>query len=102
VRTSNGVDRPADLEQLAREAAAAICKEIKCERIRQAWRASHLVRSAGRRRLSSGQRADPQPLRQRKYGAPSVKVGKGRRFHRSDLDAWIRAGGVLAFKRAEG
>jgi excisionase family DNA binding protein len=33
---------------------------------------------------------------------PSVKIGKGRRFHRSDLDAWIRAGGVLAFKRAEG
>jgi excisionase family DNA binding protein len=22
---------------------------------------------------------------------PSVKVGNGRRFHRSDLDAWIRA-----------
>ena len=29
MRTSNGADRPADLEQLAREAAAAICKEIK-------------------------------------------------------------------------
>jgi len=33
---------------------------------------------------------------------PSVKVGNGRRFHRSDLDAWIRAGGILAFKKAEG
>jgi excisionase family DNA binding protein len=32
---------------------------------------------------------------------PSVKIGKGRRFHRGDLDAWIRVGGVLAFKRAE-
>jgi hypothetical protein len=31
-----------------------------------------------------------------------VKVGNGRRFHRSDLDAWIRAGGILAFKKAEG
>jgi hypothetical protein len=30
---------------------------------------------------------------------PSVKVGNGRR---SDLDAWIRAGGILAFKKAEG
>ena len=34
--------------------------------------------------------------------SPSVKVGNGRRFHRSDLDAWIRAGGILAFKKAEG
>jgi len=33
---------------------------------------------------------------------PSVKVGNGRRFHRSDLDAWIRVGGILAFKKAEG
>ena len=33
---------------------------------------------------------------------PSVKVSNGRRFHRSDLDAWIRAGGILAFKKAEG
>jgi hypothetical protein len=33
---------------------------------------------------------------------PSVKVGNSRRFHRSDLDAWIRAGGILAFKKAEG
>jgi excisionase family DNA binding protein len=33
---------------------------------------------------------------------PSVKVGNGRRFHRSDLDAWIRAGGILAFKKAQG
>jgi hypothetical protein len=32
---------------------------------------------------------------------PSVKVGNGRRFHRNDLDAWVRAGGVLAFKKAE-
>jgi len=31
-----------------------------------------------------------------------VKVGNGRRFHRSDLDAWIRVGGILAFKKAEG
>jgi hypothetical protein len=33
---------------------------------------------------------------------PSVKVGNGRCFPRSDLDAWIRAGGILAFKKAEG
>src|ERR1700730_4241183 len=29
----------------------------------------------------------------------SVKVGNGRRFHRSDLDAWIRAGGIFASRR---
>jgi hypothetical protein len=32
----------------------------------------------------------------------SVKVGNGRRFHRSDLDTWIRAGGIFAFKKVEG
>ena len=40
--------------------------------------------------------------------APAMRIAfngvreAGRRFHRSDLDAWIRAGGILAFKRAEG
>jgi hypothetical protein len=33
---------------------------------------------------------------------PSVKGGNGRRFRRSDLDAWISAGGILAFKKVEG
>jgi hypothetical protein len=31
-----------------------------------------------------------------------VKVGNGRRFHRNDLDAWIKAGGILAFKDRAG
>ncbi len=26
----------------------------------------------------------------------SVKISAGRRFHRDDLDAWVRAGGVFA------
>lgn len=29
----------------------------------------------------------------------SVKIGGGRRFHRDALDAWIRAGGTLAFNK---
>ncbi len=29
----------------------------------------------------------------------SVKVGSGRRFHRNDLDAWIRIGRIFALRR---
>jgi excisionase family DNA binding protein len=101
VRTSNGAGRPADLEQLAREAAAAICKEINAREFAKlgeprTWfdlqgAAAYLVVSE--QTLSRYVKENTAP--------PSVKIGKGRRFHRSDLDAWIRAGGILAFKRAE-
>ena len=102
MRNSNGADRPADLEKLAREAAAAICKEISagefaklgeprtCFNLQGA--AAYLVVSE--QTLSGYVKENTAP--------PSVKIGNGRRFHRSDLDAWIRAGGILAFKRGEG
>jgi hypothetical protein len=45
----------------------------------------------------SNKRTDAQPLRQRTNSTGKCEVGNGRRFHRNDLDAWIRAGGVLAF-----
>jgi hypothetical protein len=41
-------------------------------------------------------------MSKKKRRPPSVKVGNGRRFNRNDLDAWVRAGGILAFKKAEG
>lgn len=31
----------------------------------------------------------------------SVKIGGGRRYNVADLDAWVRAGGILAFQRSE-
>jgi excisionase family DNA binding protein len=69
----------------------------QCEGVRQARRASHLQGAAylavSEQTLSRYVKENTAP--------PSVKIGKGRRFHRSDLDAWIRAGGILAFKRAE-
>src|SRR5580700_8704986 len=69
VRNSDGANRLANLEHLAREAAAVVCKELNAG-VRQTWRTSHLVRPARRRRLSGAQRADAQPLCQRKHGAP--------------------------------
>lgn len=102
MRTSNGANRRADLEQLAREAAAAICKELNAREFAKlgeprTWfdlqgAAAYLVVSE--QTLSRYVKENTAP--------PSVKVGNGRRFHRNDLDAWIRSGGVLAFKKAEG
>jgi excisionase family DNA binding protein len=102
VRTSNTNSRLSDFEQLAREAAAAVCKEFSAKefaklREPRTWfdlqgAAAYLVVSE--QTLSRYVKEHTAP--------PSVKVGNGRRFHRSDLDAWIRAGGILAFKKAEG
>src|ERR1039457_577848 len=102
VRTSNGVNRPADLEQLAREAAAAICKEINAREFAKlgeprTWfdlQGAAAYLAVSEQTLSRYVKENTAP--------PSVKIGNGRRFHRSDLDAWIRAGGILAFKKAEG
>src|ERR1700730_14936451 len=93
--------RFSDFERLAREAAVAVCKEFNAKEFAKlgeprTWfdlqgAAAYLVVSE--QTLSRYVKEQTAP--------PSVKVGNGRRFHRSDLDAWIRAGGIFAFKRAE-
>ena len=94
VRTSNNANRLADFEQLAREAAAVICKELNAREFAKlgeprTW--FDLQGAAAYLALSRYVKEKTAP--------PSVKVGNGRRFHRNDLDAWVRAGGILVSRR---
>jgi excisionase family DNA binding protein len=102
VRTSNNANRLADIEQLAREAAAVICKELNAREFAKlgeprTWfdlQGAAAYLAVSEQTLSRYVKENTAP--------PSVKVGNGRRFHRNDLDSWIRTGGILAFKKAEG
>ena len=102
MRNSNGADRPADIEQLAREAAAAICKEINAREIAKLGEPRTWFNLQGATAYLAVSEQTLSRYVKENTAPPSVKIGKGRRFHRSDLDAWIRAGGILAFKKAEG
>jgi excisionase family DNA binding protein len=99
VPTSNGVDRPADLEQLARGAAAAICKELNAREFAKVGEPRTWFTLQGAAYLAVSEQTLSRYVKEN-TAPPSVKLGNGRRFHRSDLDAWIRAGGILAFKKA--
>ena len=98
--TSNGVDRPADLEQLAREAAAAICKEINAREFAKLGEPRTWFDLQAAAYLAVSEQTLSRYVKENTAPA-SVKVGNGRCFHRSDLDACIRAGGILAFKTVE-
>jgi excisionase family DNA binding protein len=97
----NSPDRLADFEQLAREAAAAVCKELNAKDFAKlgeprTWfdlqgAAAYLVISE--QTLSRYVKDQTAPAR--------VKIGNRRRFHRADLDAWITAGAILAFKKLD-
>jgi excisionase family DNA binding protein len=101
MRPSNTTHQLSDVELVAREAVAAICKEFNARDFAKlgeprTWfdlqgAAAYLVVSE--QTLSRYVKEQTAP--------PSIKVGRGRRFHRNDLDAWIRAGGILAFKKSE-
>ncbi len=98
---TNSPDRLADFEQLARQAAAAVCKELNVKDFAKlgeprTWfdlqgAAAYLAISE--QTLSRYVKEQAAPL--------SVKIGNGRRFHRADLDAWIRAGEILAFRKLD-
>jgi excisionase family DNA binding protein len=102
VRTSNNANRLADIEQLAREAAAVICKELNAREFAKlgeprTWfdlQGAAAYLAVSEQTLSRYVKENTAP--------PSVKIGNGRRFNRNDLDSWIRAGGILAFKKAGG
>jgi excisionase family DNA binding protein len=99
VPPSNGANRPADLEQLARE-AAAICKELNAREFAKVGEPRTWFTLQGAAYLAVSEQTLSRYVKEN-TAPPSVKIGKGRRFHRSDLDALIRAGGILAFKRVE-
>jgi excisionase family DNA binding protein len=101
MRASNIGCGLSDFERLAREAAAAVCREYNAKDFAKlgeprTWfdlqgAAAYLAISE--QTLSRYVKEAIAPL--------SVKIGNGRRFHRHDLDAWIRAGGTFAFKKAD-
>jgi excisionase family DNA binding protein len=102
VRTSNNANRFADFEQLAREAAAVICKELNAREFAKLGEPRTWFDLQGAAAYLAVSEQTLSRYVKEKTAPPSVKIGNGRRFHRNDLDARVRAGGILAFKKAEG
>src|ERR1700676_1244248 len=102
MRTSNIASRLSDFERLPREAAAAVCKELNAKEFAKLGEPRTWFDLQGAAAYLAVSEQTLSRYVEERTAPPSVKVGNGRRFHRSDLDAWIRAGGILAFKKAEG
>jgi len=102
MRTSNNNSRPSDFELLAREAAAAVCKELNVKEFAKLGEPRTWFDLQGAAAYLAVSEQTLSRYVKEQTAPSSVKVGNGRRFHRSDLDAWIRAGGILAFKKIEG
>jgi excisionase family DNA binding protein len=102
VRTSNNPNHPADFKQLAREAAAVICKELNAREFAKLGEPRTWFDLQGAAAYLAVSEQTLSRYVKEKTAPASVKIGNGRRFHRNDLDVWIRAGGILAFKKAEG
>ena len=85
VRTSNNANRLADFEQLAREAAAVICKELNAREFAKlggprTWfdlQGAAAYLAVSEQTLSRYVKENTAP--------PSVKIGNGRRFHRNSI-----------------
>lgn len=101
MRTSNNNSRLSDFEQLAREAAAAVCKELNVKEFAKLGEPRTWFDLQGAAAYLAVSEQTLSRYVKERTAPSSVKVGNGRRFHRSDLDVWIRAGGILAFKKAE-
>ena len=101
MRTSNTSSRLSDFEQLAREAAAAVCKDFNAKEFAKLGEPRTWFDMQGAAAYLAVSEQTLSRYVKEQTAPPSVKVGNGRRFHRSDLDAWIRAGGIFAFKNAE-
>ena len=102
MRNSDGANRLANLKQLAREAAAVVCKELNAREFAKLGEPRTWFDLPGAAAYLAISEQTLSRYVKEQTAPPSVKVGKGRRFHRSDLDSWIRAGGILAFKMADG
>jgi excisionase family DNA binding protein len=97
--TSNSSDRLSEFEQLARAAATIVCKEINAKEFAKLGEPRTWFDLQG---AAAYLAVSEQTLsRYVKERIAPASVGNGRRFHRSDLDAWIRAGGIFAFKKVE-
>jgi excisionase family DNA binding protein len=102
MRTSNTTSRLSDFEQLAREAAATVCKEFKVKEFAKLGEPRTWFDLQGAAAYLAVSEQTLSRYVKEQIAPASVKVGNGRRFHRSDLDAWIRAGGIFAFRQVEG
>ncbi len=100
MRTSNDNGHLADFEQLAREAATAVCRELNAKEFAKLGEPRTWFDLQGAAAYLAVSEQTLSRYVKEQTAPPSVKVGNGRRFHRNDLDTWIRAGGILAFKRA--
>ena len=101
MRASIDYDGRLDLEQLAREAAAAISKELYARDFAKLGEPRTWFDLQGAAAYLAISEQTLSRYVKEKMAPVSVKVGKGRRFHRNDLDAWVRAGGILAFKNMD-
>jgi excisionase family DNA binding protein len=101
MRTSNIASRLSDFERLAREAAAAVCKELNAKEFAKLGEPRTWFDLQGAAAYLAVSEQTLSRYVEERTAPASVKVGNGRRFHRNDLDAWIRAGGSYAFKKAE-
>jgi excisionase family DNA binding protein len=98
---SNGDSRLTELEQLARQVATTVCNEINAKNFAKLGEPRTWFDLQGAAAYLAISEQTLSRYVKEQTAPPSVKVGNGRRFHRNDLDAWVRAGGVLAFKEAE-
>jgi len=101
MHTSDTNIDPSDFERPAREVAAAVSQEFN---VREFTRFGELRTWFDLQGAAAHLAVSEQTISRyvkEKIAPPSVKVGNGRRFHRNDLDAWIRAGGILAFKKVD-
>lgn len=101
MRTSNTNSRLSDFEQLARDTAAAVCKEFNAREFAKLGEPRTWFDLQGAAAYLAVSEQTLSRYVKEQTAPASVKVGNGRRFHRNDLDAWVRAGGVLAFKKVQ-
>jgi excisionase family DNA binding protein len=95
---TNSPDRLAEFEQLAREAVAAVCKELNAKDFAKLGEPRTWFDLQGAAACLAISEQTLSRYVKEQTAPPTVKIGNGRRFHRADLDAWIRAGSILAFE----
>jgi excisionase family DNA binding protein len=100
--TSNTSNRFSEFEQLARAAAAIVCKEINAKEFAKLGEPRTWFDLQGAAAyLAISEQTLSRYVKER-IAPASVKVGNGRRFHRSDLDAWISGRRDLCFQEGGG
>jgi excisionase family DNA binding protein len=101
MRSSDNNGRFSELEQLARGAAIAVCREFKAKEFARLGEPRTWFDLQGAAAYLALSEQTLSRYVKEQTAPPSVKIGNGRRFHRNDLDAWIKAGGVLTFMKPQ-